>query len=192
MVVRLSKRDAVIAVDLQKDFCPGGSLAVAEAPRVIEVMNRWIDAAVDADAAVVLSRDWHPPGHCSFRQQGGPWPVHCLKGTAGAEFHDKVHVPDRAIIWNKAIHVDRECYSDFGEGHLAELLRDKGVERLWIGGLTTEYCVRATVLDARALGFETHVIVPGIRSVDVNEGDGDRAIEQMGDAGAILEGAASP
>jgi nicotinamidase/pyrazinamidase len=124
---KLSSEDALVIVDLQNDFCPGGALAVDEADRTVPVLNQWIEAATAGGATVVASRDWHPADHCSFREQGGPWPIHCVRGTPGAEFHPDLRLPDDSLILSKAEDPDRENYSDFQETALADTLRQRGI-----------------------------------------------------------------
>ncbi len=183
----LTPADAVIAVDVQNDFCPGGALPVPEGDLVIGVLNEWIRRAERGGAPVVVTRDWHPPDHCSFRTRGGPWPVHCVQGTPGAELHADLRVPAGAIRIDKATDPRRESFSDFAGTGLGRRLRERGVRRVWVGGLATDYCVRATVLDALAEGFETHLLLPATRAVDVRPGDGRRAVEEMRAAGALIE-----
>jgi nicotinamidase/pyrazinamidase len=186
-VNRLSKHDAVIATDVQNDFCPGGALAVSKGDEVVPLLNRWMALAHESGATVAASRDWHPPDHMSFRQRGGPWPPHCVQNTRGAEFHPDLRLPEGTIIITKGADRDREDYSAFHHTDLAEQLRRRGVKRLWIGGLTTDYCVKESALDALKAGFEVHVIVAATRAVNVEPGDGDRAVAAMREAGAIIE-----
>jgi nicotinamidase/pyrazinamidase len=191
VIDQLQPSDAVVVVDIQKDFCPGGALAVPDGDKVVEVLNRWIEQAERVGATVVLTRDWHPPDHCSFKDQGGPWPQHCVRDTAGAEYHQDLRIPKVAIYVDKATDSDRECYSDFVGTTLGKQLRDKSIKRLWVGGLALDYCVRATVLEALAQGFEVHLLRPATRAVELKPGDGKRAIAEMQAAGAFIEEAAS-
>ena len=133
---------------------------------------------------VVASRDWHPSNHCSFQAQGGPWPPHCRAGTPGAEFHSALKQDRLAEVFSKGTDPDQEAYSAFDGTGLAEWLRSRGVSRLLVGGLATDYCVRASVLDARREGFEVVVLEDAIGAVEVQPGDGERAIAEMRDAGA--------
>ncbi len=183
----LGPQDALIVVDVQNDFCRGGALPVAKGDEVVPVLNRWIEAAEKASAKIVVSRDWHSPGHMSFREQGGLWPPHCVQNTEGAEFHPDLNVPGEAIIVSKGDEVDRDQYSALHQTGLGERLEEQGVKRVWVGGLAQDVCVRATVLDAVKSGFEVHVIKAGTRAVDVQPGDGDRALAEMRQAGAIIE-----
>lgn len=184
--------DALILVDVQHDFLPGGALGVPEGDEVIPVLNGWIAAAEQAGVPIYASRDWHPANHVSFQAQGGPWPPHCVQNTHGAEIHPDLHLPPGTPIISKATDPGEESYSDFDGTDLALRLHQEGVRRLWVGGLATDYCVRATVLDGLAEGFDVHVIVPGVRPVDVQPGDGERALHEMAAAGAKLETGRTP
>ncbi len=172
---------ALIVVDVQHDFLPGGALGVPGGDAVIEPLVR---AAHDA-SLVVRTRDAHPADHCSFTQQGGTWPVHCVAGTRGAELHPAIAALDGPIV-EKATTQDADAYSGFDGTQLAELLRAAGVTHVLVGGLATDYCVRATVSDALDAGFETTVLADAVAAVDAKEGDGRRALEAMVAAGARL------
>jgi nicotinamidase/pyrazinamidase len=182
--------DALVVVDVQNDFLPGGALAVPGGDAVVPVLNRWIDAAERAGVPIFFTRDWHPADHVSFEAQGGPWPPHCVQGTTGAAFDERLHVPDAATVVSKATRPEAEAYSGFDTTDLAEQLREHGVERVFVGGLATDYCVRATVLDALSEGFEVRVIEPGIRGIapDTTE----KARTEMAEAGAAFDTAGSP
>lgn len=186
--VSIREGDGLLVVDVQNDFVSGGALAVPAGEEVVPVLNDWIRRFEDAGLPVIYSRDWHPPDHCSFTEQGGPWPPHCVQDSPGAEFVSDLDMRPDAIVVSKAMDPKREEYSDFADGTFEEILREIGVSRLTVGGLATEYCVRATVLDALAAGFETSVILDAVRAVDVTPGDGDRALAQMEDAGAKVIG----
>jgi nicotinamidase/pyrazinamidase len=177
--------DALIIVDLQNDFLPGGSLAVPDGDAVIPVLNTWIRRFRAAGLPIFATRDWHPVDHCSFRDQGGPWPPHCVAGTKGAEFTPELVLPPDVLVHSKAMTPEKEAYSDFEDGGLGPKLREMGVRRVFIGGLATDYCVRATVLDARKEGFQVILLLDAIRAVEVQPGDGDRAIAEMCEAGAL-------
>jgi nicotinamidase/pyrazinamidase len=177
--------DALIIVDVQNDFCPGGALPVPDGDAVVPVLNGWIAAFERAGAPIFYSRDWHPPDHCSFREQGGPWPPHCVQGTPGADFHPHLRLAPTATLISKATTPDRDAYSAFDGTGLAELLRRKRVRRVFVGGLATDYCVRATVLDAIRAGFETRLTRGGHRGVEVRPGDCARAVEEMKKEGAV-------
>jgi nicotinamidase/pyrazinamidase len=179
--------DALLIIDVQNDFCPGGSLAVPEGDRVVAVLNRWIATAVAAGVPVYASRCWHPPGHVSFRERGGPWPPHCVQNSPGAAFHSALELPPDVPTITKGADLDCDNYSDFFETDLAERLRRDGVRRLFVGGLALDYCVRATVLDGLKEGFDVHLIRAGTRAVEVAPGDGARALAEIGAAGAVIE-----
>jgi nicotinamidase/pyrazinamidase len=183
----LTPSDALLLVDVQNDFCPGGALPVAEGDQVVPVLNRWVEAACRGGARIVASRDWHAAGHVSFRERGGPWPVHCVQGTPGAAFVPGLHLPGDALILSKATGPDTDNYSPFADTGLADTLRRQGVRHVWVGGLALDVCVRAAVLDALREGFEVHVIADATRAVNVNPGDGRRALEEMRARGAVIE-----
>ena len=182
--IALGRADALVVVDVQNDFVPGGSLAVLRGDEVVPVLNRYIAAFAAAGLPVFATRDWHPPNHCSFKAQGGVWPSHCVAGTAGAAFVEALALPASALITSKATEPDRDAYSGFAGTDLAAKLRAMGARRLFIGGLATDYCVLNTVKDALALGFETVLLIDAIRAVDVQPGDGARAEAEMARQGA--------
>jgi len=175
----------LLVVDVQKDFCPGGALAVREGDRVVPVLNRAIELFQKKGLSVYATRDWHPKNHCSFREQGGPWPPHCIQDSPGAEFHPDLELPVEAMVISKAMRPEADAYSGFEGTNLELYLKRKGTRRIFIGGLTTDYCVKNSVLDARRMGFETVFLIDAIRAVDVKPGDGDKAIEAMKKAGAF-------
>ncbi len=177
-------KSALVIVDVQRGFCPGGSLPVPRGDEVVPVLNAYIELAQKAGATIVASRDWHPPDHISFRSRGGPWPQHCVRGTPDAEFHPGLRLPPETIVISKAQDPDAEAYSAFEGTQLEAKLKERAVERLFVGGLATDYCVKNTVLDALRLGFEVYLLTDAIRAVDVQPGDGERAIQQMLAAGA--------
>ena len=178
------KGDALVAVDLQNDFLEGGSLAVRGGVQAVPVFNAYIELFRSRGLPVFLTRDWHPRNHVSFRAQGGPWPPHCVQGTAGAAFAPDLRLGGDEIIISKADNPERESYSNFEGTDLEARLRGAGVARIFIGGLATDYCVLATVLDGLKLGFEVVLLTDVTRAVDVNPGDGDRALEKMTARGA--------
>ena len=178
--------DALVIVDVQNDFLPGGALAVPHGDEVVPVLNRWIERFTARGLPVIATRDWHPPDHCSFQARGGPWPPHCVAGTEGAAFAPGLRLPQDTLVISKATEPDREAYSGFEGTALAERLRDLGARRLFVGGLATDYCVLSTVRDARREGFEVVLIEDGVRAVDVQPGDGERALEEMRRLGAAL------
>ena len=176
--------DAIIVVDYQNDFCPGGALPVAGGDAIAPILNKYIGIFNEAGSMIVATRDYHPPDHISFREQGGSWPPHCVVGTNGVRFHPDLSLPKGTQIISKAMEKSREAYSGFDETHLADYLRERDINRVFVAGLATDYCVKSTVLDALALGFETTVLIDAVRSVDVDPGDGERALEEMVAAGA--------
>ncbi len=179
-------RDALIVVDVQNDFLPGGALGVGEGDAVIEPLNAAIGAFVAAGRPIYATRDWHPSDHCSFEAQGGPWPPHCVAGTPGAELASALHLPDTAAVVSKATTPGADAYSGFQGTDLESRLAARGVERVFVGGLATDYCVLGTVLDARAAGVEVVVLETAVRAVNVDPGDGRKALERMRAAGATL------
>jgi nicotinamidase/pyrazinamidase len=183
----LSQGDALLIVDVQNDFCPGGALEVPNGDRVVPVLNAWIDGAQAGGIPIYASRDWHPANHISFAERGGPWPPHCIQNTQGAAFHPDLHLPQEAAVISKGTDPDRDQYSAFDATGLGKTMREEGIHRVWVGGLAQDVCVRATVLDGAEAGFEIHLIAPATRPVDVNPGDGARAIEAMRAAGAVIE-----
>lgn len=179
------KKRALIVVDVQNDFCPGGALAVANGDKVVPPLNTLIDEFLKNGEPVYASRDWHPAATKHFTAFGGTWPVHCVQNTTGAEFHQGLRRDPRITVISKGLG-DTDCYSAFDETDLAAQLKKQGVQEVWVGGLATDYCVKNTVLDARKNGFEVKALENAMRAVDVNPGDGERAIQEMRDAGAEM------
>lgn len=177
----LKTGDALIIVDVQNDFCPGGRLAIENGHAVVPVLNKWIAAAREKGVPVFASRDWHPTGHVSFHEGDGEWPQHCVQDTEGAAFHPDLSLPEDAVIVTKGVRFDQDQNSVFDQTGLEEHLKKTDVKRLWIGGLAQDVCVAATALDAIAHGFEVHVIVDATRPVTVEEGE--RALRRMAEAG---------
>ncbi len=175
---------ALIVVDVQNDFCPGGALPVPDGHQVVPVLNQYIERFRELGLPIYFSRDWHPSRTTHFKEWGGPWPPHCVQGTPGAEFHAELNVPDAAIVVSKGTDPEQDSYSAFHASEadgtpLSDSLRARGVESVYVGGLTTDYCVRATVLDALREGFDTVLLVDAIRGIDVEPGDVARAIDEM-------------
>ena len=179
--------DALLIVDVQNDFCPGGALAVPEGDLVVPILNQWIAEAEARGIPVFASRDWHPRHHISFKEQGGPWPPHCVQGTPGAAFHPHLKLPRDVRIISKGKHPNQDSYSAFGDTDLADRLRRANVKRVWIGGLAQDYCVRATALDAIQQGFKAHLITDATRAVNIRPEDGERALEDIRQSGGVLE-----
>jgi nicotinamidase/pyrazinamidase len=182
--IGLQTGDALIAVDVQNDFLPGGSLAVPEGDAVVPALNRYLAAFAARALPVFATRDWHPPNHCSFKAQGGIWPPHCVAATGGAEFALCLALPQTAVIISKAATPEADAYSGFRGTDLAARLHSGRATRLLIGGLATDYCVLNTVKDALAGGFEVLLLADAIRAVDVKPGDGARALDEMQSLGA--------
>jgi len=178
---------ALVLVDIQNDFCPGGALAVAEGDETVGVANRLMRHF----PLIISTQDWHPINHVSFRERGGPWPPHCVQGTEGAALHPDLNRTPISHYFFKASSVDNDAYSEF-EGaddtgrSLDEVLRSNGVKRLYVAGLATDYCVRATVLDGVSRGYEVYVCTDGVRAVNVDPMDGEKALNEMSRAGAHL------
>jgi nicotinamidase/pyrazinamidase len=176
--------EALVIVDFQNDFTPGGALGVPGGDAIAGRVNEL--AADERFDLVVATRDWHPPDHGSFTEQGGIWPVHCVQGTVGAELYPGLDRSQVDVVVDKGQPRDTEGYSAFQETTLEDLLRERGIDRLTVVGLATDYCVKNTVLDARRLGLDVHVDEAAIAAVDVEPGDGERAIDEMRAAGATV------
>ncbi len=183
--IELKAGDGLIVVDVQKDFLPGGSLAVPGGDQVIPVINRYIETLRSKGLPVFATRDWHPEGHSSFRSQGGPWPPHCLAGTEGAAFPPALQLPPDTELISKGTDIHTDAYSGFEGTDLDERLRSRGVGRLLIGGLATDYCVLNTVKDGLKLGYRVLLLQDAIKAVNVNPDDGKRAVEEMVSLGAL-------
>lgn len=184
MRISLTSRSALVIVDVQNDFLPGGALAVPGGDSVLEPLNKYIGLFTQRGLPVFATRDWHPRQHVSFRERGGPWPPHCVQNTWGAEISSMLNLPSSTRIVDKAFSPERDAYSGFQETVLSLELHKLGVKRLFIGGLATDYCVKATVLDALDIGFETILLLDAVKGVDVNPGDSEKAVREM-----ILKGA---
>lgn len=188
---RVGPGDALLVVDVQIDFLPGGALGISDGNAVIGPLNAAIGRFRVAALPVYASRDWHPPDHCSFTAQGGPWPVHCVAGSRGAAFAPALALPPDVPVISKATEPARDAYSAFDGTGLDERLRHDGVRRLFIGGLATDYCVRWSVHDALAEGYEVVVLRDAVRPVDVRPGDGARALRAVRRRGARTVGRAA-
>lgn len=180
--LRFESGDALIIVDVQNDFCPGGALAIEDGDAVVPVLNRLVAQAVEQGVPVYASRCWHPRGHISFEESGGQWPPHCLQGSEGAAFHPALSLPDDAVIVTKGVRFDQDQNSAFDQTGLADELRRRGIARVWVGGLAEDVCVLATVLDARTGGLEVVVVCDGMRPVTAAGGEDARS--RMRNAGA--------
>lgn len=180
--VLVDEHDALIVTDPQNDFCPGGSLAVPEGDAIFEIVNQ----AIPKFRHVLATQDWHPSEHRFFQEFGGPWPYHCLQGTRGAEFHPRLNAAAIQEIVKKGMDLNLDGYSGFAGTDLAERLRRRGVSRVFVCGLATDYCVKATAIEAIENGFESYVLTDAIRPVEVQPGDGERALQEMRAAGVHL------
>ncbi|MFV0438124.1 MAG: isochorismatase family protein [Desulfopila sp.] len=183
MKKQLQERDGLLVVDMQNDFV-SGSLAVPGAQAIIDIVNRYIDIFEENGRAIFASRDYHPADHISFRARGGPWPPHCVAGTDGAGFPHQLRLPPSAVIISKGTTRDREAYSALEATSLADQLERRGIDRVFVCGLATDYCVLASARDLLTGGFEVVVLTDGIKAVDVVPGDGDRALQTLTDLGA--------
>ncbi len=182
--MKLGKRAALIVVDVQNDFCPGGALPVPEGDKVVPLLNDYIETFLREGAPIYLTQDWHPADHISFKERGGVWPPHCVQGTEGAAFHPGLALPEQGVIVPKGSSPNEDAYSGFQGTGLAARLKRQGIRRLFIGGLATDYCVKETVLDALREGFETVLLEDASRGVEVKPGDTQRALSEMEQAGA--------
>jgi len=183
-----SGKKALIVVDVQNDFCPGGSLAVSQGDEVVAPLNRLMKEFLDRGEPVYKTRDWHPEKTKHFAAYGGTWPVHCVQNTRGAEFHRDLLDDPRITVISKGFDERADGYSGFDGTQLAQLLRDEGVEELWVGGLATDYCVKQTVLDGLRNGFKVKALADAMRAVNLQPDDGKQAVEEMRAAGAEIVG----
>jgi nicotinamidase/pyrazinamidase len=185
------RSDALVVVDVQNDFCPGGALAVPDGDAVVPLLNRYAERFAARGGYVVASRDWHPARTTHFAAYGGVWPPHCVQGTAGARLHSGLVLPPSTGIVSKGMDPDEDAYSCFqarsedGAG-FASLLAERAIRRVFVGGLATDYCVKATALDARRAGLDVVILEDAVRAVDVKPGDGARAVAELVAAGATL------
>lgn len=176
--------DALIVVDVQNDFLPGGSLAVPQGDAVVPVLNAYAQRFSARGLPVFATRDWHPADHCSFKPQGGPWPPHCVANTPGAQLSANLQLPATTTVVSKATTADKDAYSGFEGTTLDAQLHERGVRRVFVGGLATDYCVLNTVRDALAHGYATFVLTDAIRAVNVRPDDGATALAEMKRDGA--------
>lgn len=184
--MKITDDSALVVVDLQNDFLPGGTLAVPKGDEILFFIN----SLLPRFPVRVFTRDWHPPNHISFSDKptftDSSWPPHCVQGQWGAQFHPSLELGFAHKIVEKGTRPDREAYSGFQETDLAEWLRKKGVNRIYFAGLATDYCVKSSALDAVRAGFASHVILDAVRAVDVPAGSGKQALLQMQTAGIGL------
>ncbi len=187
MRLKVTEIDALIIVDMQNDFMPGGALPVPEGDKIIPILNKYIDLFSGSGNPVFFTRDWHPENHISFKGQGGIWPVHCVQETEGAKFHPDLKIPqDNKFVISKGTSRDFDAYSGFQGTILNDLLSERGIKRLFVGGVATDYCVFNTALGGINLGYQVFVLQDGIKGVDVNPGDSERALNKLLEKGASL------
>ena len=181
----LAPGDALLVVDLQNDFLPGGALGITGGDALLPVLRRYCDRFVGRKLPIIFSRDWHPPRHCSFAEQGGPWPIHCVADTPGSQAPTGFPIPSTATMIHKATKRTKDVYSVFEDTPLHQTLKHERVTRLFIGGLATDYCVLYSVRDARRLGYRVCLLLDGIAAVNRVPGDDQRAIDEMIRLGAV-------
>jgi len=177
--------DALLIVDVQQDFLPGGNLAVPDGDAVVPVLNEYIRTFTRHGLPVYATRDWHPANHCSFEPQGGPWPPHCVANTAGAEFATNLALPENTTVISKATLTDKDAYSGFEDTDLDLQLTKNHITTLYIGGLATDVCVLNTVKDALRNDYRVYLLTDAIRAVNARPGNAEKAIDEMQQAGAI-------
>ena len=187
----METRKALVIVDVQNDFCPGGALAVRDGDRVVPVLNKYIEKFAQAGMPIFFTRDWHPPRTSHFNTDGGSWPPHCVQGSKGAEFHPELQLGSDTVVLSKGMAVDKDSYSGFDAVDscglsLGDVLRQSGIKRIYVGGLATDYCVKQTVLDGLKRGFQVVLLQDGIGGVNLQAEDSDRAIEIMVKAGVTV------
>lgn len=184
MKVDLGRGDALVIVDVQNDFLPGGRLPVPGGDDVVRSLNRYIAAFLFRELPIFATRDWHPPDHCSFQEQGGPWPPHCIAETQGAAFPANLEIPCDTHIVSKATSKEKDAYSGFSETELHTRLQSSGISRVFIGGVATEYCVLNTVKDALSHNYGTYVLKDAVAGMDASASS--VALEEMDRLGAPL------
>ena len=184
----MASKKALIVVDVQNDFCPGGSLAVAQGNEVVPPLNKLMKDFLDRGEPVYKTRDWHPEKTKHFAIYGGTWPIHCVQNTPGADFHPDLLDDQRITVISKGFDERADGYSGFDGTQLAQLLRDEDVKEIWVGGLATDYCVKQTVIDGIRNGFKVKALAEAMRPVNVDPDDGKKAVDEMKEAGAEIVG----
>ena len=182
---------ALLIVDVQNDFCPGGALGVQNGDRVVPVLNRYIEKFAQAGMPIFLTRDWHPPRTSHFNTAGGVWPPHCVQGSKGAEFHPDLKISNKAVVLSKGTAVDEDSYSAFAAADargvaLTDILQQRGIERIYVGGLATDYCVKETVLEGLMQGFQVVLLQDAICGVNLQPEDSAQALDIMVKAGVTV------
>ncbi len=186
MRIKTGEQDALVVVDMQKDFMPGGALPVPEGDTIIPTINRYIEIFEGRATPVFFTRDWHPQNHISFKGHGGIWPPHCVQNTEGAQFHPDLKIPsDNKFVISKGTSPDFDAYSGFQGTALESLLRERGVRRVFVCGVATDYCVKNTALGALNLGFGTFLLLDAVKGVDLQPGDSQKAIDHLLSKGAV-------
>ncbi len=182
--VGVTRNSALVVVDMQEDFCEGGSLPVAGCRKIVSKINKYVEYFRGAGLTIVATRDWHPPNHVSFRERGGPWPPHCVAGSEGARFVKELKLPEDTVVVSKATEPDTEAYSAFTLTPLHYILSMRGVRRLFVVGVATDYCVKETAMEALKLGYEVVVLTDAIAGV--SEETSREALNELVSKGAIL------
>lgn len=177
-------KKALLIIDVQNDFCPGGALAVPEGDKIVPILNKYIKIFSKNKFSIFVSRDWHPIKTKHFKDFGGIWPVHCIQNTTGASFHPKLKLPNKAIILSKGMNPQKDSYSAFQAEDIsgisfANLLKRLGIKEVYIGGLATDYCVKSSALDAIKFGFKVKLLIDAIRGVNLKPDDSEKAIKEM-------------
>ena len=185
----MEPKKALLIVDVQNDFCPGGTLAVPEGGRIISILNKYIKIFSKEKLPIFASRDWHPKQTKHFKKFGGAWPKHCVQNTRGARFHPHLKLPNVTTILSKGMDPDKDSYSAFeavdsNGTELSKLLKILGIGELFVGGLATDYCVKSSALDALKFGFKVNLLTDAIRGVNIKPKDSEDAIEEMVGRGA--------
>jgi nicotinamidase/pyrazinamidase len=189
----MSRKPVLLVVDVQNDFCPGGALGVPGGDRIVPRVNRTIELFERRGLPILATRDWHPKVTKHFKEFGGAWPPHCIQGTKGARFHPDLRLPKDVVILSKGMDPEQDSYSGFqaynGQGRdLESVIRDLGADEVYLCGLATDYCVRATALDAMRRGIRVRVLEDAIKGVDVKPGDSEAAVREMRAAGVPFMG----
>jgi nicotinamidase/pyrazinamidase len=182
--IEFQEGDALLMIDVQKDFCPGGALPVEDGHLILPEANAWLAMAHQHKVPVYASRDWHPEGHISFVEEGGAWPPHCIQDSDGARFHPQLRLPAGTVVVTKGVRFDQDQTSVFDRTGLAAHLKDKGIRRLIVGGLALEGCVLASIMDAVAEGFDVVLITAA--TLPVNPGEVPRVLERLHAAGVVM------
>lgn len=184
MNIVFEPKDALILVDIQVDFCPGGKLPIEKGDEVVPVLNPIIEQAEKQDIYIFYSRDFHPRLHPSFKENGGPWPTHCVQDTEGAKFHPDLKIAKKAIIVTKGTRFDKDQYSAFDDTGLASIFKKLGIKRVFVAGLALDVCVKETALDSIKNGFQTFLIKQG--SMPVSKESGEQALVEMKNKGVVI------